>query len=220
MDPQPPETIHHSCLPGSVIAVMTGVDDSNSTGSVERSESKSGRKLLQYITETICNYRVSRFTAKKNEKPSALCDGRILSVSFSHTSEAIVAASSPEWVVGVDVESVNRTVSPQLQKRMKHPDEALKLYEEYPIIQLWTLKEAALKAIGTGLRKPMNGVLLEAVSESLFAVEFFNGIKGNICSFQKREQWISICYISSKSSEPYLEKLYVPIHTGRNREQG
>lgn len=209
---QTPVIIDHDCLPGSVKAVYSAYENRISIDASERNESESGRELLNHLTKSVCNYKKSSFITQKYEKPAAICDSRVVSVSFSHTRKAVAAVASGEWVVGIDMETADREVSEQLKKRMKHEQETLKFYDSYPIIQIWTLKEAALKAIGTGLRKPMNGVKLEAVSDTLFEVEFFNGKRAKICSFQKNGQWISICYISSKLSEHFLSKLYVPIH--------
>jgi len=214
-----PKKIEHSCLPESVQLVFKSYQQKKVGNNHQISESESGKKLLRHLTTHICNYRHSQFTTQKYEKPAAVCDGHVVSVSFSHTANSVAAVLSGEWVVGIDMESTDRAVSNLLSKRMKHPAESLKLYRKFPIIQVWTLKEAALKTIGTGLRKPMNGVKLEAVSKHQFNVEFFNGIKGNICSFQVSDQWISVCYIQSKLAKTYLEKSYVPIHARRDKKQ-
>jgi len=158
----------------------------------------------------------TEFTMLKYEKPIALAGGKPVSVSFSHTHEAVCAALSNFWVVGIDMESAGRQVGSSLASRMKHEKEALKFYDVHPIIQIWTMKEAALKAIGTGLRKPMNSIRLEAITDSLFNVEFYNGTTAKICSLKHAGQWISVCYISSQLSELFLSESYVPIHSRRD----
>jgi len=162
------------------------------------------------------NKSETEFTTQKYEKPIAIAGGKPVSVSFSHTQQAVCAAISNFWVVGIDMESTGRQVSDRLAKRMKHEKETFKFYDNYPIMQIWTMKEAALKAIGTGLRKPMNSVRLEAITDYLFNVEFYNGTTANICSLNYADQWLSICYISSKLSESFLSELYVPIHSSRD----
>jgi phosphopantetheinyl transferase len=77
---------------------------------------------------------------------------------------------------------------------MKCNNEIDQLYNESEPIRIWTCKEAALKMIGTGLRISMNGVHLKKISEDLFEVEFNNGKRAKICSFQHRDHWISVCY--------------------------
>jgi phosphopantetheinyl transferase len=179
-------------------------------------ESLSGRELLRQMIADRYNNGDPSFTTVKYEKPSASLNGDVISVSFSHTSRNVAAVTSKEWVVGIDMESSERKVSTRLAERMKHSDETFKLYENNPIIRIWTMKEAALKAIGTGLRKPMNSICLESVTEEKFSVQFFNGIKAEIFSYQLTDQWISICCISPELTESYLSDVYVPIQKRRD----
>lgn len=181
-------------------------------------ESRSGQELLRKLIGDQYKSGDPEFETIKYEKPSARLNGDVVSVSFSHTTDAVCAAISKKWVVGIDMESTERKVSESLAKRMKHPDEILKFYDNNPIIQIWTMKEAALKAIGTGLRKPMNSVSLESVNEKIFKARLFNEVNAEICSFQLNDQWISICYIVSKLTEEYLSEVYVPIQTGRHQK--
>lgn len=188
------------------------MDDSSS----DVIESLSGKKLLKGMIHNKLNRNDAEFTIIKYEKPSVQVNGKPISVSFSHTSDAVCGVISNYWVVGIDMESANRKVDDRLARRMKHEKESLKFYDEHPIIQIWTMKEAALKAIGTGLRKPMNSVGLETITNNLFKVEFFNGTTAEICSLKHNNQWMSICYISSYSSKSFLSESYVPIHSGRD----
>jgi phosphopantetheinyl transferase len=92
------------------------------------------------------------------------------------------------------MEPCGREVHPRLAARMKHTAENEVIYSEIKPIRVWTLKEAALKQIGTGLRTPMNSVKIEVLNDSEFRVEFDNGKQAKICSFQHKDHWISICY--------------------------
>jgi len=179
-------------------------------------ESLSGRKLLKMLLTDRYENSNPHFTTIKYEKPSAKLDGEVISVSFSHTAQSVAGVVSKRWVVGVDMESSKRTVNDRLATRMKHENESLKLYENNPIIKIWTMKEAALKAIGTGLRQPMNSVHLKTVSEHLCNVRFNNSTEAEIASFQRQNQWISICYIRPELTQSYLSEDYVPIQTGRD----
>lgn len=179
-------------------------------------ESLSGRELLKKLITNCYDQGIPDFTTLKYEKPSAKLNGDTVSVSFSHTSKAVSAVVSKKWVVGIDMEVADRRVNESLSKRMRHADESFKFYEENPIIKIWTMKEAALKAIGTGLRQPMNSVHLESISEYLCNVRFKKGIDAEIISFQMWDQWISICYILPELTTPFLSEAYVPIQTGRD----
>lgn len=157
-------------------------------------ESTAGSQLLVYMAEHMMGEPHLHVHTQKYEKPRAYLDRQEISVSFSHTDDALAAAVSKKWIVGCDMERAGRTVHERLAVRMHHPDEKGKLYESYQLIQIWTLKEAALKCIGTGLRKPMNSVKIIPSGQFLFDVEFDDGKKAKICSFQHQEHWISICY--------------------------
>lgn len=207
------EFIHRSFFPEGIHVALQNLPANNRRQhqSVDRIESEWGKDLLKEIIKKQYDKGEPVFTTIKYEKPSAVLKEDVLSVSFSHTSDKVCGVVSDRWVVGIDMESCERTVQDRLKKRMKHSSEKLNLYKKEPIIKIWTMKEAALKAIGTGLRKPMNSVKLESITDVLYEVEFFNGMKAQICSFQVGKQWISICYISSKISETFLSKVYVPI---------
>lgn len=79
-------------------------------------------------------------------------------VSISHSRDRAVAVASPRRV-GVDLEHVT-TCEPEVVRFVLHPDEhelldALPMDRDRAFILCWTLKEAALKALGTGfLRSP------------------------------------------------------------------
>lgn len=153
---------------------------------------------------------------EKYEKPMARRGDGTISVSFSHTNSAITAAISEEYVVGVDMESIERDVNERLINRMKHPGESGVLYRNHAPIKIWTMKESALKMIATGLRKPMNGLKIEEITDSQFEVEFYNGVKSKICSFQQNRHWISICYLPSAKAKIFIPLKYVPDYPGRD----
>ncbi|WP_176719443.1 4'-phosphopantetheinyl transferase family protein [Rhodohalobacter halophilus] len=189
-----PERIKHSSIPGEIIVAYEPLVIETTGGDMDTSESITGTLLLKKMADKYLNGTTIDVYATKNEKPKAYIDGQEVSVSFSHTDHAIVAAISRTLNVGVDMESVNRKVHERLSKRMLAPNEGNGLYHENPLIQIWTFKEAALKMIGTGLRKPMNHVSVSNEDENLFNAEFDDGKKAKICSFQHQEHWISICY--------------------------
>ncbi|MFO7846905.1 MAG: 4'-phosphopantetheinyl transferase superfamily protein [Balneolaceae bacterium] len=188
-------------------------------GAVHSVESESGRQLLRLMIDQKFNHAPPVFKTPKYEKPSVRVGNEVISISFTHTKSRVAGVVSGQWVVGIDMESGSREVNEQLSKRMKHPAESLKFYENHPIIQIWTMKEAVLKAIGTGLRKPMNSVCITKNSDYLFSVTLFNGSRAQLCSFQLNDHWTSICYIEPSQSEQLLSDDYVPFQTGRNPNQ-
>ena len=192
--------IHHKKLPESIFGGFEKRDLNPGDGPVEISESLSGKLLLQKLIASRFEIQAPEIITKKYEKPRVYYNGNEISVSFSHTPGAVSGAISKEYIVGLDMESLNRNVHPRLTSRMKHPREEDALYSGDSTLRIWTLKEAALKAIGTGLRVPMNSVCLKKESEDEYSVEFNDGKEAKICSFQESNQWISICYYKSSTS--------------------
>jgi len=188
------KTVSHPGLPESIYICYEKMIPMSEAESIESAESESGRKLIEEMVVRKLEKPSPKIITEKYEKPRAYIDGEEISVSFSHTNGAVSGAISREYIVGLDMESTERSVHPRLAKRMGHPQEDPDLYKKLPPIQIWTFKEAALKAIGTGLRNPMNGVLLTQIEDSLFSVQFNDGRKAKIRSFQISDQWISICF--------------------------
>ena len=95
----------------------------------------------------------------------------ILTFNLSHTSGlvACVIAGGPD--VGIDVESVDRTVEPGVAERFfsARENDALRRLEPAArgrrFIDLWTLKESYLKATGEGVSSSLSSVVFE-VDES------------------------------------------------------
>lgn len=103
------------------------------------------------------------FTAGQNGKPS-LADAHASTLEFNiaHTRGMVACALTRGFVVGVDVENVDRAVDGEsVARNFFSPAEVSALAtcssEERPtrFIELWTLKEAFLKATGMGLSHPL-----------------------------------------------------------------
>lgn len=163
-------------------------------GDVDKSQSITGSILIKNIADEYMGIpRIDVFT-EKYEKPKGFIDSNEVSVSFSHTDSGLAASVSLEHNVGLDMEETGRNVHERLASRMRHPDEGDQLYKEHELIRIWTLKESALKMIGTGLRKPMNSVIIKQTDTGLFSVRFEDAREATICSFQHENHWVSICY--------------------------
>lgn len=188
------EQIQHHSLPEEILSGYEPLRVETSGGDVDTSQSITGTLLIKKIADRYWNVsRIDVFT-QKYEKPKAFIGSREVSVSFSHTTDALAAAISDSFNVGLDMESIGRPVHKRLAERMKHFAESPLLYIENEWIRIWTLKEAALKMIGTGLRKPMNSVQISQTDKYRFSVQFDDGMRAKICSFPNHDHWISICY--------------------------
>ncbi len=189
-----PERIHHPDLPEEILVSYQPIIIPRKGLDVNQLEAHSGAALLKKSAKIWFSVQQMEIHALKNEKPRAFINSEEISVSFSHTNNALSAAISKQFVVGCDMEMERRAVHPKLMKRMKHDQEKIDLYSRVAPIRIWTFKESALKMIGTGLRKPMNSVKVTREDSSKFSVEFDDGKRAKICSFQHKEHWISICY--------------------------
>ena len=108
-----------------------------------------------------------QFEASEHGKPFALVDGEAQRVSFnvSHSGAHGLVALAAEGRVGVDVEEraprrdmellVRSVLTPDEQARLAGLGERDKMYAFY---DLWTIKEALLKALGMGHRLDMRRI--------------------------------------------------------------
>lgn len=111
------------------------------------------------------------FAAASHGKPYALVDGTPASIRFnvSHGGRHGLIAVAPEGRLGVDVEErasrrdldglIGAAFGPGEQADLAALHGSRKLHEFY---RIWTMKEAALKALGTGLSREMSGFEIPA----------------------------------------------------------
>jgi phosphopantetheinyl transferase len=92
---------------------------------------------------------------------------RGLRFSLSHTDGLVAVAVSRDWPVGVDVESLQRplelpSISPALLADAERPwfDELPEVEQRTAFLNLWTMKEALLKAHGVGIADGLNHIAL------------------------------------------------------------
>jgi 4'-phosphopantetheinyl transferase len=105
-----------------------------------------------------------RFTRDRLGKPELVDPARTgLSFNISHTGELVLCGVSWAGSVGVDVERHDRTLNDlALARRFFAPDEAAELEavaaagRRRAFFELWTLKEAYVKACGRGLSMPLD----------------------------------------------------------------
>lgn len=107
------------------------------------------------------------------ESGAVLVTNASINVSIAHSGDHAVAAAASRQV-GVDIETITPRHS-GLHRYMLHPDEhdllhSLPLDLDRARILFWTLKEATLKAMGTGLRFSPKKLLLDIELETETAV--------------------------------------------------
>ncbi len=102
-------------------------------------------------------------------KPFIEKDSERAFVSFSHTNELVFCAVSESLDIGLDTESVDREVNPAIVKRILSENE-WEVYGEDDPIALWTMKEAAVKSLGTGLRTNLKEIELHKFEGGTFSI--------------------------------------------------
>lgn len=147
---------------------------------------------------TFEGYDPRNFTLKKQDtgKPFGLLDGRQVGVGITHCRSLLVCALHTEGEIGIDVEHCDRLMHPALRKRISHPDEQQFLPDELCNIRLWTVKEAVLKFMGTGLRRAMNKIKLDMADDYCFKTELEEETV-KVASFPFRNHWVAVAFRNS-----------------------
>ncbi len=164
------------------------------TSEQRKGEFLAARHLLKKLVEGL-NWDSQFFELKKEElgKPFLETELGRKFVSFSHTRELVFCAVSASLDIGLDVETLDRKVNPAIVKRILSENE-WEIYGEEDPISLWTMKEASVKSLGTGLRTNLKELELEKFSNGRFTITINQKeeLKG-IC-FNALNHCISIAY--------------------------
>jgi len=107
-----------------------------------------------------------RFERAQNGKPELLQDSVAIPIRFnlSHTEGMIMVVLARDVEVGVDVERLDRKFAPEIVEYLCSADEMQDISllstqrQSVAYIELWTLKEALVKASGQGLTVRMNEI--------------------------------------------------------------
>jgi len=102
----------------------------------------------------------------QNGKPELLQDSVTTPIRFnlSHTEDMVMVALARDVEVGVDVERLDRKFAPEIVEYLCSAEEAQEIsllstqHQSVAYIELWTLKEALVKASGQGLRVRINEI--------------------------------------------------------------
>jgi len=126
-------------------------------------------------------------------KPYATHGKEEIFVSFSHSKDKVFCALSKKVDIGLDTEWLDRVVDERIVKRILGESEWKVFSDEDPIL-LWTIKEAAVKCLGTGLRTNLKELEIQKKGEAEFLVRINDEKSFQICSFQELNHQISIAY--------------------------
>jgi len=134
----------------------------------------SSRKLLgkMLINQGI---EAAKFTLRKKElgKPFGSMNGQEVHLSFSHSPSWVFCGLSETREIGVDCEPIDREAKMDILRRILDDSEREVLKEE-SLLSIWTMKEAVVKCLGTGIRTSLKKYQLQK-SGDLFEVNTENG---------------------------------------------
>ena len=163
------------------------------THNARKNEFLSARHLFWFLLEQ-AEIKPEQVTLRKEEsgKPFGEYQGKKIYVSFSHSPEKVFCAISTKTDIGLDVEPVGRNVNQRLLKRILNEAEWETLQHE-PLLKLWTIKEAAVKNLGTGLRTNLNELTIKQQGKQ-YIVEFNDNKRFDICSFRHSQHQITLAF--------------------------
>ena len=112
-----------------------------------------------------------RLTPHGKPEVAAPCNA-IVQFNLAHTDRLVVCALGGQTPIGVDVERLDRATNVGLADRYFARSEAEWLgslpvnRQREGFLRVWTLKEAFIKAIGSGLSTPLDAFAFEAIESS------------------------------------------------------
>lgn len=134
----------------------------------DRKRHRSAHGLKRFVLSQLCNChpRALAFELTGYGKPSMLSKSPHANISFnlSHSGRWIMAGFSAAFDIGVDVESPkNIDISAMLDLVMHPKDESDNIVKDF--YNTWVMKEACVKAIGTGINEPLSSFFIRSVGE-------------------------------------------------------
>lgn len=180
-----------------IVGVQVLLEDSSQPTVLQdyrKAERNVGRELIRRLVREEIGEDEFVIFGSPNQKPQGMYDGNPLNISISHVGGLIGGVISEKRVCGLDLEKTDRRVHPDLKKRILHPEEEKLVEGRIPVLQLWTIKEAALKWCGTGLRTAMSNICITDIDSPVYHAVFNDGKQTEICSFEYHQHWMSIAY--------------------------
>ena len=159
----------------------------------------SHKQKLRIAADHICREAISEFcgispddiTFSANEYGKPYAVDLDVNFSISHSGDYVICAVS-EKEIGADIEKI-REIRPDVSERFASDSEAEYISSHKKgLFEVWTLKEAYFKCIGTGINKDIKNVSFDIkendiiCSEEGYEFSFHNIADGYICSVCKK----------------------------------
>lgn len=169
-------------------------EEYRSFGNADRkNEFLSARALLQFMLSESGLMGDCVIQKAENGKPFLSNDSEGGFVSLSHTKSAVWCAISESRDIGLDAEPAYREIPERMRKRILHHEERL-IADDIPDIELWTIKESAVKKTGSGLRMNLNDLIIVERNTNRTEIKINDDYFIQICSFEQLDHQISLAY--------------------------
>jgi len=178
------------------------------------------RALVRYIlSEYISSTAPSdwKFTQTEHGKPEVAPDMLPFPLKFnlSHSHKMIVLAVTNNQEVGIDIELVNHLLPTHDLAKNTFSDQEYQYIKTQSnfhtrFYEIWTLKEAYIKACGTGLSTPLDSFSFSFPAEQDIQISFDASLADNPCEWQFWQLEPSPEYIialGAKSKEPNKKRI-------------
>jgi len=170
------------CLHDDIASSCLSLDEKLRAGRFKRSEDARRwtcfRAALRHVlgAEIGITPESVEFILNPAGKPELTPPHGGLHFNLSHCDDLAVIALSNKCEVGIDIESNKRAMDLlECESTFSHPAEISELPSERgprssALLERWTAKEAFLKAIGTGLSNPPEGIRVQMDGDSRMAI--------------------------------------------------
>jgi phosphopantetheinyl transferase len=117
-----------------------------------KNEHYSGRKLFGNLVDYL-DLPASSIELLKTDlgKPYAKNGDKMIYTSFSHSQDWVLSGISLKFDIGLDCERLDRKISENVIDRIRSETEKA-MMQDVSDLEMWTMKEAFVKCIGTGIR--------------------------------------------------------------------
>ncbi len=164
------------------------------TNRQRRKEYITSRVLFSELTQKVFGEEKEVYLGKEPlGKPFFEVNGKRSYVSFTHSKSKVFCAISESLDIGVDCERSDRIVHNEVVKRILSTQEWKILGEEDPIT-LWTIKEAAVKSLGTGLRTNLKEIELSKENSGQYCIKINSERKMSGVCFKYQDHHVSLAW--------------------------
>jgi 4'-phosphopantetheinyl transferase len=183
----------------------------------DRRDFAAAHGLLRRVLSTYADVRADAWTfvVGANGKPSIApeCGAESLAFNLSHTHGLVACAVARDAQVGVDVECADRvTDTRDIAERffsaaeLAQVDACSEARRGARFAEFWTLKEAYLKAIGSGLAHPLNTFA--------FSFDDARGLRFTTRPDDEAPEWVFALYAPSPRHRLGLAARFAPSAHG------